>query len=198
MLLLLPLMEIVHQVYDVDELGGIYAFLDGFSGQKKSPADYAKLAERGLKRVYVGMESGNETLLQFLKKPGKPADAIKAARAMKAGGVTVGVIVLIGDLVRQGKVRYIGSSTYPAWLVMEALAISERYGLARFVTEQPPYNLLDRRIENELIPLAQRYDLGSSPGRRWRWACWPAATLTPIGRPRDRVSHAWAGCMPGE
>ena len=69
----------------------------------------------------------------------------------------------LDDLVRQGKVRYIGSSTYPAWLVMEALAISERYGLARFVTEQPPYNLLDRRIENELIPLAQRYDLGIIP-----------------------------------
>lgn len=62
--------------------------------------------------------------------------------------------------MRQGKVRYIGSSTHPAWMVMEALAISERYNLARFRTEQPPYNLLDRRIENELIPLAQRYNLG--------------------------------------
>jgi radical SAM superfamily enzyme YgiQ (UPF0313 family) len=94
--MLLPLMEIVHQVYDVDTLGGIYAFLDGFSGEKKSPEDYAMLARYGLKRVYVGMESGNEALLQFLKKPGKPADAIKAVRAMKAGGVAVGVIVLLG------------------------------------------------------------------------------------------------------
>ncbi|MGD8749788.1 MAG: aldo/keto reductase [Anaerolineales bacterium] len=69
----------------------------------------------------------------------------------------------LDDLVRQGKVRYIGSSTFPAWMVMEALSISERYGLARLVSEQPPYNLLDRRIENELVPLAQRYNLGLLP-----------------------------------
>jgi aryl-alcohol dehydrogenase-like predicted oxidoreductase len=65
--------------------------------------------------------------------------------------------------VRAGKVRYIGCSTHPAWMVMEALAVSERLGLARYVSEQPPYNLLDRRIENELVPLAQRYGLAILP-----------------------------------
>ncbi len=69
----------------------------------------------------------------------------------------------LDDLIRQGKVRYIGSSTFPSWMVMEALSISERNGLARFVTEQPPYNLLDRRIENELVPLALRYDIRLLP-----------------------------------
>lgn len=64
------------------------------------------------------------------------------------------------DLVRAGKVRYIGSSTAPAWHVLEALMISELKGLARFVSEQPPYNLLDRRIENELVPMCQRHGLG--------------------------------------
>jgi 1-deoxyxylulose-5-phosphate synthase len=67
------------------------------------------------------------------------------------------------DLVRAGKVRYIGCSTHPAWLVMEALTVSERLHLARYVSEQPPYNLLDRRIENELIPLALRYQLAIIP-----------------------------------
>jgi aryl-alcohol dehydrogenase-like predicted oxidoreductase len=67
------------------------------------------------------------------------------------------------DLVRAGKVCYIGCSTHPTWMVMEALAISERYLLARYVSEQPPYNLLDRRIENELVPLAQRYNLALMP-----------------------------------
>ncbi|MCL4848643.1 MAG: aldo/keto reductase [Acidobacteria bacterium] len=67
------------------------------------------------------------------------------------------------DLVRAGKVRYIGCSTHPAWMVMEALATSERLRLARYVSEQPPYNLLDRRIENELIPLAERYQLAILP-----------------------------------
>ena len=67
------------------------------------------------------------------------------------------------DLVRQGKVRYAGCSTHPAWQVMEALLVSELKGLVRYVSEQPPYNLLDRRIENELIPLAERYDLAILP-----------------------------------
>jgi aryl-alcohol dehydrogenase-like predicted oxidoreductase len=67
------------------------------------------------------------------------------------------------DLVRSGKVRYIGCSTHPAWMVMEALTVSEKYLLARYISEQPPYNLLDRRIENELIPLAQQYDLAILP-----------------------------------
>lgn len=67
------------------------------------------------------------------------------------------------DLVRAGKVRYIGCSTHPAWHVMDALATSERLRLARYVSEQPPYNLLDRRIENELIPLAQRHGLAILP-----------------------------------
>lgn len=64
------------------------------------------------------------------------------------------------DLVRQGKVRYIGSSTAPAWKVMEGIMISELKNLARFVCEQPPYNLLDRRIENELVPMCQAHGLG--------------------------------------
>jgi len=67
------------------------------------------------------------------------------------------------DLIRAGKVRYIGCSTHPAWMVMEALSISERYGLNHYSSEQPPYNLLDRRIENELIPLCQKYDLALIP-----------------------------------
>ena len=94
--LLLPLMDQVHAVFDVDKLGGIYAFLDGFSGERKSKADYRALADRGLKRVYIGMESGNEALLRFLDKPSKPDEVIRAVNAMKAGGVAVGLIVLLG------------------------------------------------------------------------------------------------------
>jgi aryl-alcohol dehydrogenase-like predicted oxidoreductase len=67
------------------------------------------------------------------------------------------------DLIRQGKVRYIGCSTHPAWMVMESLAISDEMNIERYISEQPPYNLLDRRIENELIPLAQKYGLAILP-----------------------------------
>ncbi len=66
----------------------------------------------------------------------------------------------LDDLVSHGKIRYIGCSTHPAWAVMEAIMVSELKNYVRFVTEQPPYNLLDRRIENELVPLAQRHGMG--------------------------------------
>src|SRR5690349_11939357 len=69
----------------------------------------------------------------------------------------------LDDLVRAGKVRYIGCSTFPAWMVMESLMISDEQRLARYISEQPPYNLLDRRIENELVPLCQKYGLGIIP-----------------------------------
>lgn len=69
----------------------------------------------------------------------------------------------LDDLVRSGKVRYIGCSTFAAWQVVESLWLSERHGLNRYVTEQPPYHLLDRRIERELVPMAQTYGLGLIP-----------------------------------
>ncbi len=67
------------------------------------------------------------------------------------------------DLVRQGKVRYVGCSTTPAWKAMEAIMGSELKGYVRFVSEQPPYNLLDRRIENEMVPMCKEYQMGIFP-----------------------------------
>jgi len=72
-------------------------------------------------------------------------------------------LAALTDLVRQGKVCYIGSSTAPAWKVLEGVLLAELRGLVPFVTEQPPYNLLDRRIENELVPMALTYGLGLLP-----------------------------------
>jgi len=69
----------------------------------------------------------------------------------------------LDDLVRSGKVRYLGTSTFAAWQLVESLWTSERLGLNRFVVEQPPYNLLDRRIERELLPAARTYGFGVIP-----------------------------------
>jgi 1-deoxyxylulose-5-phosphate synthase len=66
----------------------------------------------------------------------------------------------LDDLVRSGKVRYIGCSNYPAWRLGEALATSERLGTARYDSLQPRYNLLYRDIETELLPLARNEGLG--------------------------------------
>jgi aryl-alcohol dehydrogenase-like predicted oxidoreductase len=67
------------------------------------------------------------------------------------------------DLIRSGKVRYIGSSTYGAWQLVESFYIARELGTHRFICEQPPYNLLDRRIERELLPMAQTYGMAIIP-----------------------------------
>ena len=64
------------------------------------------------------------------------------------------------DLVRSGKVRAIGSSTMPASDIVEAQWVAERRGLERFRAEQPPYSILNRGIEAEVLPVAQRYGMG--------------------------------------
>jgi aryl-alcohol dehydrogenase-like predicted oxidoreductase len=65
------------------------------------------------------------------------------------------------DLVRAGKVRLIGSSTTPPSLILEAQWIAERSGLQRFRTEQPPYSILNRGVEREVLPVTQRYGMGT-------------------------------------
>jgi 1-deoxyxylulose-5-phosphate synthase len=67
---------------------------------------------------------------------------------------------VLTDLIRVGKIRYIGTSVFPAWMIVEAILIAEKKGLARPIMEVSPYNLLDRRIENELVPVVQKYDHG--------------------------------------
>jgi aryl-alcohol dehydrogenase-like predicted oxidoreductase len=64
------------------------------------------------------------------------------------------------DLVRAGKIRYFGSSTFPAHEIVEAQWVADRRGLGRFVSEQPPYSLLVRGIEADVLPVCQRYGLG--------------------------------------
>ncbi|WP_375389567.1 aldo/keto reductase [uncultured Amnibacterium sp.] len=65
------------------------------------------------------------------------------------------------DLVRQGKVRYIGSSSYAASRIVEAQVVSRDRNLSRFVTEQPPYSILVRGIEEDVLPTTLRYGMGT-------------------------------------
>ncbi|MFF1875756.1 aldo/keto reductase [Kitasatospora herbaricolor] len=97
------------------------------------------------------------------------------------------------DLVRQGKVRYIGSSSYSGSQIVEAQWASRERNLERFVTEQPPYSILVRGIEEDVLPAIQRHGMGSltySPlGGGWlsgRWrkdaASAPASSARPSAR----------------
>jgi aryl-alcohol dehydrogenase-like predicted oxidoreductase len=67
------------------------------------------------------------------------------------------------DLQRQGKIRAFGSSTFPAYQMVEAQWTAERRGLGRFVTEQPPYSMLVRGVEADVLPVAQAYGMGVLP-----------------------------------
>jgi aryl-alcohol dehydrogenase-like predicted oxidoreductase len=68
---------------------------------------------------------------------------------------------VLTDLIREGKVRTIGSSTFPVSEIVEAQWVAERRGQARFRTEQPPYSILNRSVEQEVLPVCQKYGMGA-------------------------------------
>lgn len=100
----------------------------------------------------------------------------------------------LDDLVRQGKVRYIGASNFAAWQMAKALGISARLGLERFVSIQPQYSLLVRDIERELVPFCQSEGVGIIPyspiarglltGKYRAGESVPAGTRGAAGEPR--------------
>jgi len=69
----------------------------------------------------------------------------------------------LDDLIRAGKVRYIGCSMFPSWRMVESLWVAKELGLNRFVSEQPAYHMLDRTAEREVIPAAQSFGLAIIP-----------------------------------
>jgi len=69
-------------------------------------------------------------------------------------------LAALSDLVHAGKIRYFGSSTYPAWMVVEAHWSSERRGRERLASEQPPYSILVRGIESDLLEVCKHYGMG--------------------------------------
>ena len=111
---LLPLMTIVARAFpilpedasaearrewlrrDPRAMTGVFAFVDGLSAERKTVADFGELQALGLRRVYIGLESGHEPLLAWLRKPSTAAEMVDAVGRMKAAGLQVGVIVLLG------------------------------------------------------------------------------------------------------
>ena len=95
------------------------------------------------------------------------------------------------DLVRAGKVRYIGSSTFPPGTIVEAQWVAERRGRERFVCEQPPYSLLVRGVEVEVLPLCQRYGMGVIPwsplGGGWLSGKWRLGAGQPESTRAERI-----------
>ena len=75
---------------------GLYAFVDGLSAERKSVQDFQELRALGLHRVYIGLESGHEPLLEWLRKPSTAAEMAQAVTHMKKAGLAVGIIILLG------------------------------------------------------------------------------------------------------
>ncbi|RRR65456.1 MAG: radical SAM protein [Candidatus Viridilinea halotolerans] len=75
---------------------GLYAFLDIFGGEIKSVTDYVELKEDGIKRIYLGLETGDDEVFRLLNKPGSPAECVEVVQRIKAAGISVGVILLAG------------------------------------------------------------------------------------------------------
>ncbi len=89
------------------------------------------------------------------------------------------------DLQRAGKIRYLGSSTYPPSAIVEAQWVAEKRGLARYVCEQPPYSILVRGVETEVLPTCEHYGMGVIP-----WSPLAGGWLSgAYGRGRETQSH---------
>ena len=106
----------------------------------------------------------------------------------------------LSDLVRQGKVRYIGSSTYPASLLVEAQWAARERHLERFVCEQPPYSLLTRAIENDLLPTCLRHRMAVIPwsplGGGWLSGRWRKGEDAPSSTRAERMPARFDLSMP--
>jgi aryl-alcohol dehydrogenase-like predicted oxidoreductase len=104
------------------------------------------------------------------------------------------------DLVRQGKIRYIGTSTFEPSAIVEGQWIAERRGRERVVAEQPPYSILARAVEREVLPLAQKYGLAVIPwsplAGGWLSGRYHAGLDTPISRRADRFPARFDPALP--
>ena len=104
------------------------------------------------------------------------------------------------DLVRAGKVRYIGSSTYPPSEIVAAQWTAERRGRQRFVCEQPPYSMLVRGVEAEVLPVCQEYGMAVIPwsplAGGWLSGKWRKGQETPVSNRAERLPKRYDLSLP--
>jgi aryl-alcohol dehydrogenase-like predicted oxidoreductase len=105
------------------------------------------------------------------------------------------------DLVRAGKIRYFGHSTFPASQIVEAQWVAERRGRERFVCEQPPYSILVRAIEADVLPTCRRYGMGVIPwsplAGGWLSGRYRIGSDVPSSRRAERIPARYDMSLPG-
>jgi hypothetical protein len=128
-----------------------YSFIDVFTGIKKTTKDFAELKSHGLKRVYLGIESGNSELLDFLKKPQIHENIIQLSEDLKQAGINLGVIFLVG----------VGGEVFYKQHLKDSLDITSKLNLSKgdFVYLSEFYNTNDDykiAMQNAKIDLPSR------------------------------------------
>jgi aryl-alcohol dehydrogenase-like predicted oxidoreductase len=107
----------------------------------------------------------------------------------------------LSDLVHQGKVRYIGSSTFPASQIVEAQWVARDRGRERFVTEQPPYSMLVRGVEADVLPTCRRHGMGVIPwsplAGGWLSGRWRKGAEAPDSTRAERLPARYDLSLPG-
>jgi aryl-alcohol dehydrogenase-like predicted oxidoreductase len=105
------------------------------------------------------------------------------------------------DLVRAGKIRYFGSSTFPASMIVEAQWVAEKRGRERYVCEQPPYSILTRGIEADVLPVCHSYGMGVIPwsplAGGWLTGRYRKDQEVPTSRRAQLVPHRYDMSLPG-
>jgi len=101
---LIELIKIIHDEFPVGDskngfdyvFDGIYSFLDIFGAERKSYNEYVELKNLLVKRIYIGLETGDKTLFKYLNKPGSPTECIDVVSTIRSAGINIGIIVLAG------------------------------------------------------------------------------------------------------
>ncbi len=107
----------------------------------------------------------------------------------------------LSDLIRAGKILYAGSSTFPASQIVQAQWTAERRGRERFVCEQPPYSILVRAIEAEVLPVCEQYGMGVIPwsplAGGWLTGRYRKGIEAPVSRRAERLPQRYDLSLPG-
>ncbi len=110
-------------------------------------------------------------------------------------------LAALSDLIRAGKICYAGSSTFPAAQIVEAQWAAQRRGRERFVCEQPPYSILVRGIEADVLPACQDYRMGviswGPLGSGWLSGAYRKDAEIPVSRRAQRLPHRFDMSLPG-
>lgn len=149
---LIPMLDNIQQSFP--ELKKIFSFIDVFTGVKKNATEFKLLFDRGLRRVYLGLESGSSDLLEFLHKPQIDSEIRELSENLKNAGISLGLIFLVGAGGKQFHTRHVQQSIE----LIEKLPISkgDLVYISEFYQTNPEYQ---RAMEQNQYQIPDRFEI---------------------------------------